>query len=282
MATVQDYTNRVAAFVLTPNHPALSVGLVIFTLVGVLANLFTGNALTTLLALDPSCLFHLKLNNLSFYSMLHTGFFHWLINMLALFVPLLHFERAHGTVHTGITLNLLTVVAALQYCLVGTILFPHTKVVGVSGIVFLLMTFTAVKEHVSSPTLRLGRLGSRDVQVPTLAAPFLMLVLCSVLIPSSLFWGHLFGISAGYLLAKGYLKVLYPPSWVVVAIESRLARPIAMLAPLVVFYGEEDAAVSRLAGYVSVWGADQEQAALQQRPQPPLFPGQGRALNDEE
>ena len=35
--------------------------------------------------------------------------------------PLAVFETRNGTIHTGVTLNLLTVIAALQYCIVGLI-----------------------------------------------------------------------------------------------------------------------------------------------------------------
>lgn len=280
---IQSSVAKASRFIITPTHPALSVGLIVFTFLGVVVNLVTGNALTNHFALKPSLLRNFQLNNLSFYSMLHTGVFHWLLNMLALFAPLLHFERHHGTVYTGVTLNLLTVIAALQYCIVGTLLFPNTPAVGVSGIVFSLMTFTAVKENGSVPVLRLGRLGSRDVQVPTLYMPFIMLCLCFFLFPSSLFWGHLLGISTGYLLAKGYLTVLYPPSWIVIAIESRLAPLISLLSPLVVFHGEEDAVVRRQSAYVSLLpepDMEQGQPVIPGQPLPPVFPGQGRVVGE--
>lgn len=60
--------------------------------------------------------------------------------------PLAVFETRNGTIHTGVTLNLLTVIAALQYCIVGLIFYPNTGVIGLSGIAFLLMSYMAYHE----------------------------------------------------------------------------------------------------------------------------------------
>lgn len=272
---------KAKAFVISPNHPALSVGLLIFTFVILIVNILTGNSISNALALLPSLLFSLQLNNLSFYSMLHNDILHWLFNMLALFLPLSAFERSHGTVHTGVTLNLLTVIAGIQYCLVGSIVCPNTQVIGISGIVFLLMTFTAFHEHTVKPVLHVARISGHSLQIPTLYSPFLVLAVTAILFPGSLFWGHLAGISTGYLLAKGYLKVLYPPSWIILAIEKRLATPISKLAPLVVFYREEDAVGVRELGYVSAWTQDEE-SRFHDEPARPQFSGEGRALNETE
>lgn len=236
------------------DYPALTVGLPLFTLLLLIIDTIFSGKLKHVFGLDPFAPFRLDLNKISFYVVIHNGFFHWLINTVALFAPMYHFERAHGTVYTGITLNLLAVTAALQYCIVGMVLYRHTHVIGLSGIIFLFLTYFSVKEHEFKPVaFSLGP----NYNLPTKYSPFVSLILCAILIPGSSFFGHLAGISSGYLLAYGKLAVLYPPVKAILFIESKIPLK-RLLAPLVEFISEEDGIELRNVSYLPFLSQDSE------------------------
>lgn len=239
-------------------YPALTVGLSIFTFLLLVIDLCFNQALSQKFSLHPNAPFEFDLNRLSFYLLFHRGFIHWLLNVIGLFTPLAIFERTHGTVFTGVTLNLLAVTAGLQFCVLGKILYPNTHVIGLSGIVFLFMSFMAYKEHHSTPVIYTFKFQGSEMSIPTLYSPFIVLIVCMVLIPGSSFWGHLAGISSGYLLALGYIKFLYPPLKVILFIERKLKAPIHLLRSLVVYYREEDAVEQRGVGYNPILSTDAE------------------------
>lgn len=239
-------------------YPALTVGLSVFTFFLLVIDLSSNQSLSQKFSLHPNAPFEFDLNRLSFYLLFHRGFFHWFLNIVGLFTPLAIFERKHGTVYTGITLNLLAVTAGLQFCLLGKILFPGTSVIGLSGVVFLFMSFMAHKEHFSTPVLYSFNYQGSDYSVPTLYSPFIFLFACMILLPGSSFWGHLAGISSGYLLSLGYFKVLYPPLKVVLFIERKLQAPIHSLRSLVVYYKEEEAIEQRGVSYNPILSSDAE------------------------
>lgn len=251
------------AFSLINLYPALTVGLTIFTLFLFIIDLLTQHSLGHKFALYPGAIFEFDLNRLSFYLLFHTDFFHWLFNVIALFQPLATYERAHGTIYTGVLLNLLTVVAGLQYSILGTFLVGNqTKIIGLSGIVFLLLAYTAYKEHFTTPVLYTLNFGNgRSVQLPTLYSPFVLLVACTILLPNGSFLGHLCGISAGYLLGMDYLKILFPPHKIILFIDSKCDRAIRLLDGVVVFVREGDAVSTRSVGYVPILSNDLESAA---------------------
>lgn len=237
--------------------PALSVGILIF------AVLF--NALlpkdSTALVLYPDSPLKLNLNALSFYIFPHVNWIHLLVNLFSLFPLLSAFEKANGTVRTGVTLNLLAVVTALMYCIPGLLLYPKAGVAGLLGIVFSLLTYFCQKEHAVTPVILLFKVAGRDVSIPTEYFQFVALFLTAVIIPSTSFFGHLAGIGAGYLLAFGYIEVLYPPLKVILFIEKKLAPGIAKLKLLVDFVSEDDAVVLRGNAYSPMFTNDIEAPA---------------------
>lgn len=239
-------------------YPALTVGIVPFTLILLIIDSVTNGKLSHTFSLYPFAPLNFDLNRLSFYILYHQNIIHWLFNILALVPPMMQFEKSHGTVHTGVTLNLLAVSAALQYCVLGMILFRHTQVIGLSGIVFLFVSYFSVKEHSFKPALFSFRYNNRDVTIPTKYSPFISLFALAVLIPGSSFWGHLAGISSGYLLAYGKLTILYPPLKVIVFIENKLARLIKLLDGVVDFIHEEDAQDLRSIAYKPMFSQDVE------------------------
>lgn len=242
-------------------RPALTVGLGIFTFVLLAVDVIASHAIATKVSLYPGAPFHLDLNRLSLYPLFHQGLIHWALNYAAIFQPLSRFEVAHGTVYTGVTLNVLAVTAALQYSIVGILLFPNTHVVGLLGIVFSFAAYYAYKEHHTSPVLYTFKLQGREVLIPTLYAPFVFLVATVFLLPGSSFFGHLAGIGSGYLLALDKLKFMYPPSKIILWIEGKVAAAIALLDGLVVYYKEEDAIPQRGISYNPILNKDVESAA---------------------
>ncbi|AGO13009.1 AaceriAFL155Cp [[Ashbya] aceris (nom. inval.)] len=244
---------------------ALTAGLSIFlTLVYVLNWVFPINKS---ILLDPGALAKLQLTRLSLYPLAHLSFLHLLFNLVSLFVPLSLFEASHGTVFTGITLNLLAIVTGIIYCVVGMLLYPNVYVGGASGWCFSLCGYFAVQEAGVRPHYQLSSL-----KIPTLYMPLVFLLVVSLIVPGTSFVGHLIGLGLGYLIGfrERWLQVLVPPSWLIVKIETWLDRWISMI-PSVVKYHREST-VDRTAGY----------APLYQESELPLhndnFPGQGRVL----
>ncbi|KAI3406502.2 RBD2 [Candida oxycetoniae] len=237
--------------------PALTAGLTVFTFIlCVIKNTFGVEMLS--LVLYPRSPLDLNLNAISLYSLVHVGYLHWLFNVLSIFVPLSIFEKRHGTVYTGITLNLLTVIAALQYCAVGLLLYPNTGVVGLSGIAFSFFSYMAYQEHQYKPVMESFHIGSLEIKLYTLTAPFIAALVFWVIFPTSSFPGHLAGISTGFLLAFGYINKLYPPSSIILKIEQVLAPGIRLLAPIVFYHKEEDAVQMRSVSYAPLFTEDME------------------------
>lgn len=249
--------------------PALTVGYVIFTFILLIVDTFTSQLLTAKFALFPGAPLHFDLNRLSFYLLFHTDLLHWGFNMLAIFTFLSKFEETHGTIYTGITLNLVTVVLALQYCLVGFFLYPDSYVTGTSGVFFALYTYFAYKEHKITPVLHTFTFQNRECVIKTIYSPFIILLVSFIVFPRSSFWGHLFGITTGFALALGYIKILYPPSKIVLYIERKLDWGISRLGKIVSWYGEEESIDVRGVSYKSfLWSEETEE----------ISQGEGRVL----
>lgn len=255
-------------------YPALTVGYVIFTFLLLVADAATSGALSRTFALYPGAPLKFDLNRLSFYLLYHNGLFHWAFNMVALFTPMARFETTHGTIYTGITLNLITILAGLQYCIVGLFLYPNEYVVGSSGVVFTFYTYYSYKEHLLNPILHTLKFQGREIQIPTLYSPFLLLVVCAIFMPQSSIWGHLAGISTGYILVLGYMKVLYPPSKVALYIERKLSTGITHLGELVRYYRELELVDVRGQTYTSIFDEDTVTTTTESTP----FRGEGHQL----
>lgn len=238
--------------------PALTAGLPIFTFFLLVVDLVTSHSLLEMFSLYPGAILAFDLNRLSFYLLFHKDIIHWALNIFALWTPLSIYERTHGTVNTGITLNLLAVVTGLQFSLVGYFLFPEMHVVGLSGVVFLFLAFTAYKEHFLTPVIYTLRVQGREVLIPTLYSPLLFVIVCAILLPASSIWGHLFGVFAGYLLGMDRLAFMFPPLKVVLWIEDKLSGAIGLLDGLVLFIREVDAVSIRGFSYAPIFSADPE------------------------
>lgn len=234
--------------------PALSVGILIFSVLFYAIYPTDSDALL----LTPKAPLELNLNAISFYIFPHVNLIHLFLNLLALFPLLSRYEKTHGTVYTGVTLNICAVVTAVQYCLVGLLLFPSQAVGGLLAECFTFLMFYCYKEHVSTPVIYTLKVNGREVLIPTLYFPFVNLLVVAVLVPSTSFFGHLAGIATGYLLATGKLSVLFPPLKVLIFIEKKLAPGIAKLKTLVDFVSEEDAVNERGVSYQPIFSSDLE------------------------
>lgn len=237
--------------------PALSVGILIFA--GLFQAIYPKDSKALLLS--PSAPLDFNLNALSFYIFPHVNWFHLLLNLVLLYPLLSRYERAHGTVYTGVTINLLAMVTALQYCIVGLVLYPLDYAGGLSGIVFSLLAFFCYKEHVASPVIATFKVNGTEMLIPTLYFPFLNLFLVGLLIPSTSFFGHLFGIFAGYLLAMGKINFLFPPLKVLLFIELKVEPGILQLQKLVNYIKEADAVAERGVSYQPILSTDLEVSA---------------------
>ncbi|CCH45089.1 Rhomboid protein 2 [Wickerhamomyces ciferrii] len=131
---------------------------------------------------------------------------------------------------------LLAVATALPYSFLGVLLFPNTKVLGASLI---------------KPTFQI----TPTYSLPTIFTPFGPLILISIILPGSSFFGHLFGLIAGYALAFGYLGKLAPPSKVIEWIETKLDGLINLIPSIFIYYREVEAKNLREnTDYVSLLG----------------------------
>lgn len=236
-------------------YPILSVWLMVFTFLLLIIDSLCNFALRNTLSLYPGALFKFDMNRLSFYPLLHVGLIHWALNVVSLFPLISDFERKNGTVHTGVTINLLAVVAGLQYCIFGSILFPNTKVIGLLGYVFLFITYYAFKEHTTTPE-HVVQIVGRQIRIQTIHIPFIILAITFILMPGSSLWGHLTAISAGFCLSRPEFKKLYPPSKVILFIEKKIGFLIEKLARFGVWYPEAEAIEARGITYIPMFTND--------------------------
>lgn len=106
-------------------------------------------------------------------------------------------------------------------------------------------------------------------------------MLIAIFVPGSSFFGHFFGILAGYALAYGYLGKLAPPSKVIEWIEAKLDKLINLIPSVFIYYREVEAKNLRAqTDYVSLIG--QTESILPTTSAPavsnPSFAGQGHVL----
>lgn len=248
--------------------PAITSGLSVFMVVIFLITSVAPSVATSL-ELKSSALTSLQLNRLSFYPLIHINLLHLFFNIWALAPLLAMFETMHGTVRTGIVLNVLAVVPGVAYSILGMIMFPETTVAGSSGWVFSFLGYFAYNDYKRVPTWHIAN----NMNLPTWSTPLILLAITTILVPGSSFIGHLLGLGAGYAMAMGYLDFMIEPSTKVVEfIESKLGRVISMIPPMFKYYREVAARETRAAFRDSniLPVSEQSEAA---------FPGQGHTMN---
>lgn len=234
--------------------PALSVGIIIFSILFYLVYPVDSDALL----LSPWSPYELNLNAISFYIFPHVNVIHLGLNLFCLFPLLVRYEKTHGTVYTGVTLNIIAVVTAIQYCLVGMLLYPNQLAGGLLGECFSFLTYYCSKEHAAMPVIYTFKYNGREILIPTLYFPFINLVVITILMPGASFFGHLAGIGTGYLLASGYINFMFPPQKAILFIEKHLAPGITKLQLLVYYLREEDAISERGLSYRPIFVGDLE------------------------
>ncbi|CZT00857.1 related to GPI-anchor transamidase GAA1 [Rhynchosporium agropyri] len=153
------------------------------------------------------------------FPLIHAGFFHAFMNILALTPLLERFEAEHGTLTTlALFTGPLSTIPALLYTFVERgVLRMNTTILGASIWVFTLVAMEAVKTYKSNPYFMLG-----TTQIPTWITPFVMVLFVSVLVPNTSFLGHICGLAFGYGWGLGYLKFLAPPERALRWIEGKL------------------------------------------------------------
>ena len=202
--------------------PALSAGLVIFTFLLLLWDTYKKTALSEKFRLYPSAPFELNLNCLSFYLLFHESFLHWIFAVIVLFIPMANFEKSHGTVYTGIVLNVLTVVSGLQYCIVGYFLYPVSVVVGLSGAAVFFATYMAYEELSHVPlkyTFEISDLTTLGDLPTYLLLSCLSLLFYLPVATASLIWLNFASIVSGCLLISRKISYLTPPQKVIVFLD---------------------------------------------------------------
>ncbi|CCH62104.1 hypothetical protein TBLA_0G01600 [Henningerozyma blattae CBS 6284] len=231
----------------TGEQPAvLSVGLAIFLLL-----LFGINQMYPInqkLSMQPESLFTFDIGRLSSYPLGHMSITHIIFNILAL-IPLLNiFETTHGTLYTGVLLNISAVVCGVMYCVAGRFLYPEVSVLGASGWGFTFFAYFAVKEASVRPRQRLF---GTQYSFPTLIGPIVTLALIAIFVPGSSFWGHLFGMIFGYFMGwkENWVSKIAPPSWILIKIEGWLSKPIDLIPSFVTYHKEES--MNRDSDYIS-------------------------------
>lgn len=219
--------NNVTQFVLRQRAtflpiPALSAGLALFTLFLLIWDTYKKTALSEKFRLYPSAPFELNLNCLSFYLLFHESFLHWFFAVLVLFIPMANFEKSHGTVYTGIVLNVLTVVSGLQYCIVGYFMYPVSAVVGLSGAAVFFATYMAYEGLGNVPlkyTFEISDLTTRGKLPTYLLLPYLILLFYLPVATASLIWLNFASIVSGCLLVTKKISYLTPPQKVIVFLD---------------------------------------------------------------
>ncbi|KAE8150431.1 Gaa1-domain-containing protein [Aspergillus avenaceus] len=156
---------------------------------------------------------------LNTYPFIHMGFFHAIMNLVALTPLIERFEAEHGTL-TAVALfigPLSTFPAGLYLLVEKFLLHRNTAVVGASVWVFLLLGSEAIRTFKSHPYFSLG-----TYKIPTWTSPLFACIVVSILVPNTSFLGHMCAILVGYLLGLGYLKVFVPPEKILRWIEGKL------------------------------------------------------------
>ncbi|KAF8444314.1 hypothetical protein BGX38DRAFT_711897 [Terfezia claveryi] len=197
---------------------------------GLCVLLWVVEAVTTLpvgefLRLDPRAMGLSQLHRINTYPLVHLGWLHLLLNLVA-WIPLSErFEREVGSAKMGgLVLGPLVTIPAAIYLLVEMgLLGGSTSVSGLSALILTLITIDAVRTSVHQPTFILfGK------TLSTLYTPVITLSILFLLFPLSSLLGHLCGVAVGYAYGLKYLSKLDPPDWILVKVEGKLSQWGAM------------------------------------------------------
>lgn len=212
---------------------ALTAGLAVFlTIVFLLEHVIS---LEDRMELSPEHMFNL--GRLANYPLIHLSWLHLFFNLISLMGPLNLFESQHGTIHTGVVLNLTAISAGLLYCIVGKLFFPDEGVAGASGWFFTLVGYFSWKASLANPRTQLLQ---TQYHFPTALYPLILLLVITIFLPNASFWGHLSGLTIGYLIGskENVLNKLVPPSWIIKKIEEKLDVYIEKIPHFVKYYRE--------------------------------------------
>ncbi|KAF1987605.1 hypothetical protein K402DRAFT_392414 [Aulographum hederae CBS 113979] len=170
-------------------------------------------------ALKPSLVSFGSMVRLSTFPLVHNGFFHVVLNLLALAPLLERFEAEYGTLVTFILFTgPFSTIPGGIYTLVERFIFHwDTAVCGSSIWIFLLLASESLSTSTSHPTFTLSTL-----RIPTWTTPLILSVLLSFLLPKTSLLGHLAGCAIGYLWGLSYIKFLVPPEKILRWIEGKL------------------------------------------------------------
>ncbi|EGD84884.1 hypothetical protein H112_08601 [Trichophyton rubrum D6] len=152
------------------------------------------------------------------YPIVHAGFLHAFLNIIAVTPLLEKFEAEHGTLTSlAMFLGPLSTLPAGIYVVLSRFVFrSNMPVLGSSSWFFLLLGSEAIKRFQTHPHISWGK-----YQIPSWTFPLILNAVFSVL-PNTSFMGHTCCIAVGYLLGLGYLKFLFPPEKVLRWIETKL------------------------------------------------------------
>ncbi|CCD25445.1 putative rhomboid protease RBD2 NDAI_0F01260 [Naumovozyma dairenensis CBS 421] len=243
---------------INPEYPpaALTTGLTVFLAIIYTLSWFPRTNLNESWSLNTDSLFHLKtFSKLSTYPLIHLSLLHLLCNVFAIFVPLTIFETNHGTIYTGVILNLLAIFTGVFYCFAGTILYPNVSIAGASGWCFTFWGYFALQESRIRPRYE-NFAHISGLNIPTVAVPIVMLFVIAFLVPGSSFPGHALGLMFGYLMGwkENWVAMIVPPSWIIVKIEKVVDKLIALIPFGLTYYKEEN--MDRSREYNSVWTSE--------------------------
>ncbi|KAA8897072.1 hypothetical protein FN846DRAFT_783406 [Sphaerosporella brunnea] len=192
---------------------------VVFAVPAVWAVCLYGVALEDRWALDPKKMDLTQMHRLNTYFLVHSGFLHALLNLIALTPLLERFEREVGTLKATLLIAgpLVTFPGGLYLGIEMGLLRGTTAVVGASALVFTFLAIEAVKTSGFQPNYRIV-----GWEVPTWCTPILWMVLASFLVPGSSVLGHFCGLVIGYAYACRYLRLLEPSEWILKKVEEKL------------------------------------------------------------
>jgi membrane associated rhomboid family serine protease len=226
-----------------------------------------GLSLGTLFGLLPAHVLPWHIYQLATYVIVHVGFIHCLLNVLAIAPLLRMFETEKGTMRAAFLVCEFTVVTGIVYCFVAALFgVAGTRLLGCSGVVFTLLGLESVRA-----AQKQSHVGLFGVQVPTWSVPLFWIILISLFVPSASFIGHILAAGLGY--AYGFLDgSRFDPSDVLMQRMEELVPRLAERADFV----RHDAGHSSNWAF---WSAEEDLESQGLHPdESPEFPGEGQRL----